>query len=374
MTNRPGEDVQRAAGPVGPIPEELIRSLPKTDLHVHLDGSLRPSTVWELAQEQGLDLGAKDVEELTRMLQIGDERVTLPEYLERFQITLRVLQTREALRRAAFELAEDAAAENVRYMEVRYSPILHRERGLDLPEIVDAVLEGLRDAEARYPIRTGVILCGIRHISPDMSYRLAELTLEYKNRGVVGFDLAGAEKDFPAKHHREAFYLILNNNINCTAHAGEAFGPASISQALHYCGAHRIGHGTLLREDPDLLEYVNDHRIPLEMCLTSNVETGAASSFEDHPFKFYHDRGLRVTVNTDNRLMSNTTVTRELTIACHTFNLSIYDLRNIIINGFKSAFLSFDEKRKLLRSVLAEMDALLHDAYPETYDVERAYL
>ena len=366
--------MHESANPNGPIPYELIHSLPKTDLHVHLDGSLRPGTVWDLAREQHIELGAGSVEELTRMLQIGEARVTLPEYLERFQITLRVLQTREALRRAAFELAEDAAAENVRYMEVRYSPILHRERGLDLPEIVDAVLEGLGEAEKKHRIRTGVILCGIRHISPDMSYRLAELTLEYKNRGVVAFDLAGAEKDFPAKHHREAFYLILNNNINCTAHAGEAFGPASISQAVHYCGAHRIGHGTLLREDPDLLDYVNDHRIPLEMCLTSNVETGAAASFEDHPFKFYHDQGLRVTVNTDNRLMSNTTVSRELAIACRVFNLSVYDLRNIIINGFKSAFIRFDEKRALLHSVLGEMDALLRDAYPETYDVEKAYL
>ncbi len=356
------------------IPFELIKSLPKTDLHCHLDGSLRPSTVWELARDQHIDLGAKDPDELRRMLQIGEARVTLPEYLERFHITLRVLQTKEALRRAAFELAEDAAAENIRYLEVRYSPILHREQGLDMPEIVDAVLDGLREAESRLPIRTGVILCGIRHISPDMSYRLAELTLEYKNRGVVAFDLAGAEKDFPAKHHREAFYLILNNNINCTAHAGEAFGAASIGQAVHYCGAHRIGHGTLLREDPDLLRYVNDHRIPLEMCLTSNIQTGASASFEEHPFKLYHDLGLRVTINTDNRLMSNTTVSRELFIACKVFGLSVYDLRNIIINGFKSAFIRFDEKRGLLRSVLAEIDGLLRDAYPDSYDVEKIYL
>ena len=198
----------------------------------------------------------------------------------------------------------------MRYIEVRFSPILHTRHGLSLKESVDAARTGLERAERETGIQTGIILCGIRHISPESCLVLAQLALEYKSAGVVGFDLAGAEEHFPAKKHREAFFLILNNNINCTVHAGEAFGPASIAQAVHYCGAHRIGHGTRLREDPDLMDYVNDHRIALEMCLSSNVQTGAVDTLGDHPVKYYLNEGLRVTLNTDNRLMSDTTLTQ----------------------------------------------------------------
>jgi len=173
---------------------------------------------------------------------------------------------------------------------------------------------------------------------------------------VVGFDLAGAEANFPAKHHREAYYLVLDNNINCTCHAGEAFGPESISQALHYCGAHRIGHGTRLKENHDLLDYVNDHRIALEICPTSNVQTCAVESLETHPLRFYYDYGLRVTINTDNRLISDTTVSRELLVACKTFKFNLGDVRNLIIHGVKSSFLGYHEKVKLLRQVIRTID------------------
>jgi adenosine deaminase len=185
--------------------------------------------------------------------------------------------------------------------------------------------------------------------------RLAELSVAYKNRGVIGFDLAGAEASFPAKDHKEAFQLILKNNVNCTAHAGEAFGPESIGQAIHYLGAHRIGHGTRLREDGDLLNYVNDHRIPLEVCPSSNVQTGAVSSLDAHPLKFYFDYGLRVTINTDNRLITDTTVTKELWVAHKELGLSLEDLTTIIVSGFKSAFLPFREKQDLLRAVNQEI-------------------
>jgi adenosine deaminase len=213
----------------------------------------------------------------------------------------------------------------------------------------------LKKAEKKYDIKTGVIVCGMRNISPDTSITLADISVAYKNRGVVGFDLAGLEESYPAKHHREAFYRILNNNINCTAHAGEAYGPESIHQAIHYCGAHRIGHGTRLLEDGDLLNYVNDHRIPLEICLTSNIQTRAASSYLKHPIKFYYDFGLRISINTDNRLISNTTVSRELGLAVKYAVLNINDVKTIIVSGFKSAFLPMREKALMLNLVNNEL-------------------
>lgn len=338
---------------------DTILQLPKTDLHVHLDGSLRVETMLELAEQQGVELPAKDPERLRQLVQVGDNCQSLEEYLKAFDLTLSVLQDFDALRRTAFELAEDSALENVKYLEVRFCPLLHTQKGLSMPQIVKAVLQGLADAERQYDIVTGVIICGIRHISPKNSLDLARLTISFKNRGVVAFDLAGAEYDNPAKDHKEAFELILNENINCTVHAGEAFGPKSISQAIHYCGAHRIGHGTRLIEDRDMLNYVNDHRIPLEICLTSNLQTKAIDKIENHPLKKYYELGLRVTINTDNRLISNTTVTDELYLASQVFELDLNDIANIIINGFKSAFMPHNKKTRMLRSVMAELDELL---------------
>ncbi len=337
------------------IPLEILKELPKTDLHVHLDGSVRVSTIIDLARKQNVELPTFNPGELEKIVMSGKNCRNLAEYLQGFEITLSVMQEPEALYRIAYELAEDAAEENVWYMEVRYSPILHTRRGLKLPTIVDAVIEGLQEAEKKFNIKTGVIICGMRNINPETSLILAELAVAYKNRGVVGFDLAGQEENYPAKDHKEAFFIIRKNNINTTAHAGEAFGPESIHQAIHDCGAHRIGHGTRLYEDGDLLNYVNDHRIPLEVCLTSNVQTGAASSYETHPLRFYYDYGLRVTINTDNRLVSDTTVTRELYLAAKHLNLTLDDIKSIIIDGFKSAFLPNRAKSIMLNVVNDEL-------------------
>lgn len=340
--------------------EDLIRRLPKTDLHVHLDGSLRLETIIELAAEQGVTLPATDPEGLARAIHMGELCDDLNDYLTAFDITLSVLQTEKALYRAAYELASDAAAENVRLMEVRYAPTLHLRKGLALTRIVESVLDGLNAARQDHGIVCNVIISGIRHIAPDQSLRLAELAVAYKNKGVVGFDLAGAEYDYPAKSHREAFYLVRNNNVNSTCHAGEAYGPESIHQAIHLCGAHRIGHGTRLREDGDLLNYVNDHRIPLEVCLTSNVQTRAVNDFKSHPLKFYYDFGIRVTINTDNRLITDTTVTKELVRAVEEFDFDIYDVRQLVLNGFKSAFLPFHERQVLLRRISLELDDVIN--------------
>ena len=346
-------DPLRPSDEPGEIPsEDFIRSLPKVDLHCHLDGSLRLETIWDLAQSRKVPMPAGTLEELRALFSPENVQRNLVDYLKRFDYTLAVLQDTEALTRAAYELALDNAAEHVLYLEVRYSPILHTRKGLKLTQVMNAVLDGLAKAEREVDIKTGVIVCGIRNISPETSLRLAELTVAYKHQGVVGFDLAGFEDHYPAKEHNEAFYLIRKNNINCTVHAGEAYGPDSIKQALHNLNTHRIGHGTRLREDGDLLNYVNDHRIPMEICLSSNVHTGSIRSLDEHPLRLYYDWGLRLTLNTDNRLMSDTTLTREYMTACRKFGLTAQDLTNIIIMGFKSAFLPHKNKVSFLDRVL----------------------
>jgi len=337
----------------------LLARLPKAELHVHLDGSLRPGTIWELAEIQDVELPADSEAGIGRWFRNELPERDLVGYLARFDVTTSVMQTEEALERIAFELLEDAAAENVWYMEVRYAPILSTKRGLSPRQVVDAVQRGLARGQQQYP-RTQAyqIICGLRHFEPERALRMAALAVEYKGRGVLAFDLAGAEVDNPAKRFREAFYLVLNANLNVTVHAGEAYGPESIHQALHWAGAHRIGHGVRLREDDDLLEYVRDHRIPLEMCPTSNVQTGAVDSIEEHPIREYFDRGLRVTVNTDNRLMSDTTMTQELALLVEHLGFDLEELKKLLLNGFKSAFLRYPERKTLIGEANEALSAM----------------
>ena len=342
-----------------PVRRDFLMELPKPELHCHLDGSLRIETMLDLAQKDKVELPSKTSEGLKKAVVVQGRVKNLEEYIEKFKFTLAVLQTPEALERAAYELAEDAAAENVRHLEVRYSPILHRVHGMTSMESLDAVIKGLGQAKHDFNISAGVIICGIRNFSIESSIELAELAIAYKYRGVVGYDLAGAEENFPAKDHLAAFYLIRNNNVNVTLHAGEAYGPPSIHQAIHYCGANRIGHGTRLREDGDLMNYVNDHRICLEICLSSNMQTGSVDKLENHPLKFYHDYGLRVTLNTDNRLISGVTLVDEYMLAHKTFNFNMLDFKDFIISGFKSAFLEHRERTKLIKEVAHQIDDYL---------------
>jgi len=319
---------------------------------------MRVSTIFELAEQQNVKLPVNTHQELIDLICCEDSCESLEDYLRGFAVTLSVLQTTDSLKRAAFELAEDAAKENIRYIEVRYSPILHTQKSLKLTEISDAVIEGLLDAEKLYDIKTGVIICGIRNMDPATSFKLAELAVAYKNRGVIGFDLAGAEYNHPAKDHKEACELVKKNNLNITIHAGEAYGPESIEQAIHSCNAHRLGHGTRLIESGELLNFVNDHRIPLEICLKSNVQTKAVETLKEHPIELFINYGLRVTLNTDNRLISNTTLTDEYLLLKNNFNVDYLDIKTIIINGFKSAFLPYRERVKLINKALKEMEIL----------------
>ena len=346
--------------PISPLPltRDDLLAWPKAELHCHLDGSLRLSTLLDLARQQGKTavLPADNVETLEAFLHKIDDSETLEAYLAWFRYTLPMMQTPEALRRIAYELAEDNARENVRYLEVRYAPILHTEEGLTLEQVNDAVLDGLRAAEKDFDIRTALIIAGLRDRFESASMRQAELAVDYKGRGVVAFDLAGGEAGNPPKHHLHAFYYARNHLLNLTIHAGESWGPESIHQALFYCNAHRIGHGITLERDADLMQYFVDHQIPLEICPTSNVQTHVVPSYEAHPLKKYVEAGIPVTINTDNRLFSRTTLTDELWHVYAQCGVKADQLREVALNGFRYAFLSWDEKQQVLRDML--------DAFP----------
>ena len=336
---------------------ELLRRLPKAELHCHLDGSLRPQTMLELAREKGVVMPAKDADALREYMTVSDAQ-NLEQYLERFAVTLSVMQSESALERVAYELAEDAARDGVRYIEVRYAPVLNVREGLSLEQAVEAPLRGLARAETDHGIIGRVIVTAIRNMSPGVSQELAELAVAYKQKGVVGFDLAGGELGNPASAHAKAFSYVRSHDLACTCHAGEGDGPESVRQAVHVCGAHRIGHATRLIEDASLTDYCNDHRIPLEICLTSNVQTRVAPSYSLHPFREYFDRGLNVVLNTDNRLMSGVTLTDEYVHASQGLGFSFDELARVALNGFESCFLPYEERVRLVARAQSEIATL----------------
>lgn len=338
-------------------PRRRLHRLPKAELHVHLDGSLRPSTLIELADETGVELPAQSPDELAGLMHVTDAR-NLEDYLARFEITLAVMQTETALERIAYELAVDMAAENVRYAEIRYSPILNTRRGLSLEAAVEAPLRGLYRAGEETGIRTGIIICALRHLDPATSTDLAHLAVSFRDRGVVGFDLAGPEDGHPPSRHLDAFRTAALGDLGVTIHAGEAHGPESIREAVHLCGARRLGHGTRLTSDDRLFGYVNDFRIPVEICLTSNVQTHVVPSHADHPLRRMYDAGLVVSLCTDNRLMSATTLTGEFVHANTALGFDWEELCDVALMGFEAAFLPHDEKVELIERVAAEMEAI----------------
>jgi adenosine deaminase len=347
------------------LSEKFIQTLPKVLLHDHLDGGLRPETVVELARDQGYKkLPADDPGELAEWFHRGAQRGSLPLYLEGFAHTCGVMQTEEALERVAYEMMEDMYNDGVVYVETRFAPVFHTDRGLHWDEVVNAVLRGLDRGRKDFGVEYGLIICAMRNM--HLSQEMAELAVDFRERGVVGFDLAGEEGGFPPKKHVEAFHYIQRENFNITIHAGEAFGKESIWQAIQWCGAHRIGHATRLIEDIGLdkkdptkivkmgylAQYILDKRIPLEICLTSNVDTGAVESLESHPFGILYRYKFRVTLNTDDRLMSNTTMTKELAIAHKVFKLSLDELEKVTINAMKSAFIPYNRRIKIIYDVI----------------------
>ncbi|MFL5631619.1 MAG: adenosine deaminase [Gemmatimonadaceae bacterium] len=335
-----------------------LRQLPKAELHCHLDGSVRPDTLLDLAREHRVQMPKQTPEELAAFMRVDDAQ-SLEDYLRRFDVTISVLQSEEALERVAYELAEDAAEDGVRYIEVRNAPILNVVQGLTLVQAIEAPLRGLRRAENDFGIIARFILCGLRQFPPADSLEMAKLAVEFKNEGVVAFDLAGGEKGNPAADHAEAFRYAREHNLAVTVHAGEGDGSDSVRQAVHICGADRIGHGTRLIEDPELTQYVNDRRIALEVCLTSNVQTRVADSYASHPLREYFDRGLNVTLNTDNRLMSATTLTDEYVFAAEHLGFTVEELAAVALNGFESAFLPWEERVMLIEEVSDQIDELV---------------
>lgn len=346
------------------LDESTIRDLPKVLLHDHLDGGLRPETVAELAAETGYaDLPAEEPRELAQWFRDAGNSGSLERYLEPFRHTVGVMQTTDALARVASECAQDLATDGVVYAEVRFAPELHTERGLTREAVVDAVLAGFRDGEVASGsrIRVGTLLTAMR--TSAQGRQIADLVVEYRDRGVVGFDIAGREAGFPPTRHLDAFEFLRRENAHFTIHAGEAFGLPSIWEAIQWCGADRLGHGVRIVDDierhPDgtvalgpLAAYVRDRRIPLEMCPTSNVMTGAAASIAEHPIGLLSDLRFRVTLNTDNRLVSDTTMTREMMQVCDAFGWGINDLRWLTVNAMKSAFIPFDERLALIDGVI----------------------
>ncbi len=344
--------------------KEFIRTLPKVLLHDHLDGGLRAKTVIELAEETGYKkLPTSDPEKLAEWFHRGANRGSLPLFLEGFEHTCGVMQTEEALERVAFEMIEDMKGDGVVYVETRFAPVFHTRKGLYLESVVKAVLKGLERGRKQYGVEYGLLLCAMRNMKPALSMEIAELAVDFRNQGVVGFDLAGEEGGYPPKKHVDAFHFIQRENFNITIHAGEAFGKESIWQAIQWCGAHRIGHATRLIEDMKmengrvmnmgtLAQYVLDKRIPLEICLTSNLHTGAVKRLEDHPFGAYFRYKFRVVLNTDDRLMSNITLTDEFCTAAEVFGLTVEDLEKMTINAMKSAFVPYKKRIALIYDVI----------------------
>ncbi len=343
--------------------ENIIREVPKVLLHDHLDGGLRPETIIDLAIKQNYKkLPTNNPAELADWFHRGANKGNLVEYLQGFEHTCALMQTKESLERVAYEMMEDMHNDGICYVETRFAPILHLEKGLHYDDVVSAVLEGLEKGKKDFGVGYGLILCGMRNMKKSLE--IAELAVNYRNKGVVGFDLAGEEGGYPPKDHLDAFQFIQRENFNITIHAGEAFGKESIWQAIQFCGAHRIGHATRLLEDViidkngevvalgELAQYVLDKRLPLEICLLSNVHTGAVDHLENHPFSIFYKKKFRVFLNTDDRLMSDTTLTKEYLIATQLFGISLDDIEKLNINAMKSSFLTYEERLKYIYNII----------------------
>lgn len=355
------EDVLWKVDPKKILTRELLKVLPKIDLHRHIDGCLRPETIVELAKDLKVELPTYSHVDLREHIQRGARGGSLSLYLEGFAYTTSVMQTKDSLFRVAYEVLEDCMKDGLVYAELRFAPVLHMFSGLSLDEVIKSVLRGLEAAGNNFNINWGLLICAMRDRKDSLE--MAKLAVKYRDRGVVGFDLAGEEAGNPPKDHIEAFDYCKQSNFNITIHAGEAFGVNSIWQALQHCGAHRIGHGTRLIDDMkimnnkvekigDIAGYVLDHRIPLEICLSSNIQTGAVKTIEKHPFSHFWEKNFRVFLNTDNTLMSATNMTDEYLLAVQNFDISLIDLEKITINAMKSAFIPYNQRKHLIYNVI----------------------
>jgi adenosine deaminase len=336
------------------LTRELIGRLPKAELHTHLDSSLRPETMIELARDVGFELPVRDPAALRRFMRV-DDAANLEDYLKRFEYTIPLLQSAEAIERVAYEMVEDAAGDNVRYLEVRYCPHLSQRGGMTLDEVMDAELRGVERGERDFGCVARVINCSLRHYHPDRSVEIAECSVRFRDRGVVAFDLAGGEAGRPAGQHRAAFDVAASGLLGITVHAGEAAGAESVADAVYACRANRIGHGTRLFEDANLQDYVRDRRILIEANITSNVQTRAVARASEHPVRGYFDAGLSVTLCTDGWLMAGVSLSDEYWLAHTELGFTRQEIDQLILNGFAGAFLPWPERLELLSRVRDEL-------------------
>ena len=339
------------------LTRELIERLPKAELHIHLDGSLRPETMIDLARIAKVELPFRDPDQIRRHMLVDDAR-DLEEFLKRFDLTVALLQTPEAIERVAYEMVQDAARDNVRYIEIRYSPELSTKRGLSLSEVIEAEYRGLARGQDDFGVTARIINCSLRHYAPAVSVKIAEASVRARHSGVVGFDLAGGEAGRPPGRHGEAFDIAQAGYLGITVHAGEAAGAESIDEAIRRCHANRIGHGTRAYESPPLLEYLRDRRTLIEINLTSNLQTHAVARPEQHPVRPYFDRGLNVTLCTDSWLMCGVSLTDEYWLAHRTLGFTRPEIDRMILNGFEGSFLPWPERHTLLHAAREELESI----------------
>ena len=340
------------------ISPALVHRLPKCDIHVHLDGSVRVGTIRDAANKMGVKLPTQDLKELAKYVQAPPDCRSLSDFLKAFELFYPILKDPEILERISYELCEDVASENIRYMEVRFAPVLQAKEGFPMEEVVKSVLKGLERGQRNFKVRTRLLLCCYLPKPLATSIETVNLALKYREKGVAGVDLAGDEAHFSARKHREAFLIARKDGLPATIHAGEAGGAENIRYALEVLGARRIGHGVRLKEDPQLLARVKRDKIPLEMCLTSNVQTQAVKEYDLHPFKEYYDLGILVTLNTDDRSISDITLTDEIVKAIEYYQLSLEDIKRITFNGIESAFITEREKKVLKKEFREEFQEL----------------
>ena len=351
---------------------DIIRQLPKADLHCHLDGFCRPETIWELAQEQGVDLGITSVDELRKQMTVPMDCPDLVTYLKCFDIVLKVMQHPYAITRIFYEACEDAVKDGVFYLELRFAPALHTQNGHSYSQILEAAIQGCMLAMERLDITARIICCAMRHHDPEVNSEIAEICWRYRHRYVVGFDLAGPEMGFPPHKHVNAFHTIRLRGLSVTIHAGEAYGAASVKSALD-CSTQRIGHGTRIVEDENVLNEVNDRRIPLECCVSSNVQTKAVKTLDEHPIKKLFDLGLRTVPCTDNPTVSGVTLSGEYSMLQEKFGFTVPDIMKMIDYGFRAAFVSEGMKKRLRVEAFVRAMKVLQDNNIDISDLEANY-
>ncbi|TDF97270.1 adenosine deaminase [Paenibacillus piri] len=327
--------------------ETAVRKMPKVDLHLHLDGCVKPGTIVALASEQRITLPASGKEKLLSYMQVDAHCDSLRHYLQKFDFTLRFLQTAGALRRIAREAVEQSAEHHCRYIEVRFAPQLHRRGGLTVDEAIHWALEGLKEGESRFGVKARLIAICMRHHSEADNREVIEAAARFRDKGVVAVDLAGDEASYPAERFRGTFALAQKLGVPVTIHAGEAAGPDNVYEAITRLGAVRIGHGVRVQEDPSVMELVRQRNIPLELCPVSNIQTKAVQDWPSYPIRRYFDQGLLLTINTDNPTVSGTTITAEYMAIAEKFGFTLSELVRLVMNGVEAAFLEESEKRSL---------------------------